>query len=109
MYRKIVRVTCIDIGPYIGSEEKSLVEEDSVVARFRIWSRSFCMEMMEMKVSHFAVVRPSAQCLDKYVRYAGYTAQVYVVTCLDCFYSFVSRNINRVFHSIAAICVNTLQ
>ena len=71
MDRKVVGIASIDIGADIRADEKTLIEEDSRVARLAIRSGTFSMEMMEMQILHFSCVSSPAESLNEDVGNAG--------------------------------------
>ena len=68
MHGQVVGISGIDVSPDVGTHEEPLLEEDTLVARLGIWSRTLGMEMMEMQVLNLAGVRPAAERLYKDMR-----------------------------------------
>ena len=61
MDRKIVGPAGVDVGPYIGTHEKALVEENADIALLAVGSRSFGVEMVEMEILNFTGIGPPAE------------------------------------------------
>ena len=60
MYRNIVRPTFIYIFAHIWAYEKSLIEEDALIALFAVRGRPFGVQMVETEVFYISCIRPSA-------------------------------------------------
>jgi hypothetical protein len=95
---QIISIATIDISPYIGTNEKALVEENTIILGFRIWCRSFCMEMMEMQIPDLPCICSFAKSLYQDMRNTGNTCQMNMVVRLDDFYSLIGGNEMYFFH-----------
>ena len=98
MHRKVIRIACIDILPYIRADKETLVEEDALIPLFAIWCGSFSVEMMEVQVLYIACVGSAAKRLYENVRHASDTAQVDMAVRSDVADSFVCCHESDVCH-----------
>jgi len=89
MYREVVGVAAVHVGPDVRPDEETLLEENAFVSRLGIRRRTFRMEMMEVKVFHLSGVRPAAESLDEDMRDACHTAEMYMAVGLDSADGFV--------------------
>ena len=76
MDRQVVCITGIDIGPDVGTHEKALLEENTLIPGLRVWRGTFRMEVVEMQVTYIPGIGPAAQRLDQDMRHTGDAAQV---------------------------------
>ncbi len=92
MHREIVGITGIDILADIRTDEESLVKEYSFIRRIAVRSWSLGVEVVEMEISDVSGISPAAECLDKTVRDACHTSEVYMAVRRDVAYSLIGSN-----------------
>ena len=92
MNRKIVGIASVDIGPHVWPDKKALVEEYSLITGFAVWSGTFSMEMVEMKVGDITGIGTTAKSLYQAVGNTGNTAKMDMAVGRDMAHSLIRSN-----------------
>ena len=90
-YRDIVGISRLYRLAYVGSDEESLMEEDTVKFRVGIRCRTFCVKMMDTNVLQLSSFTSCAKCIDEYFRCTCDAAEMNVVSGFDHLYGLFGR------------------
>ena len=94
----VVGIAAVHVLSDIGSNEETLVEENSFVGGIGIDGGAFSMEMMEMQVLETSLVRAAFQRIYENVGGAGNAAKVYMIVRVYCFYSGIRSDVIYLSH-----------
>ena len=61
MNRQIISVSGVRVGTDVGTDEETLIEEDSLIFWLCIWCRAFRVEMVKMEIAYLAGIGSAAQ------------------------------------------------